>query len=64
MFSRQKKNKMCAGIIFEQGLIHATFLVVHIHLHIYLIAGDKKNESLLDFRVKKKAIFTPYDTDN
>ena len=34
VFSRQKKNKMCAGIIFEQGLIRATFLVVHTFAHL------------------------------
>jgi len=43
--------------MFEQGLIHATFLVVHTSLHIYLIVGAKKNERLLDFRVRKKSHF-------
>ena len=38
VFSRPKENKMCAWIMFEQGLIYATFLFVH----IYLPAGDKK----------------------
>ena len=47
---------MGAGIIFEQGLIRATFLVVHTFAHL-AHCGWQKNERLLDFRVKKRSHF-------
>ena len=43
--------------MFEQGLIQATFLVVHTSSHIYLIAGDKKMKGYWISEWEKKPFY-------